>query len=87
MPPTFVKHFYDYQFGGPSRARFGGGVISLQCHRGSLRGQALSGHVGDFAPPRGEAPRGGQNLGRRNSVTRIPRLAGLAEAERGTRGR
>lgn len=33
------------------------GVIRLQCHKRSLRNPARSGHVGDFAPPRGGSAR------------------------------
>lgn len=33
------------------------GVIRLQCHKRSLGGRTLSGHVGDFAPPRGGSAR------------------------------
>uniref|UniRef100_A0ABI7WS20 Soluble Rieske-type ferredoxin domain-containing protein n=1 Tax=Felis catus TaxID=9685 RepID=A0ABI7WS20_FELCA len=51
---------------------------------GSLRGQALSGHVGGLPRP-AEAPSLGRRPGSRRRVTRPPLLAGLAEAEQGTK--
>lgn len=80
MPPTFVKHTFTTISSGVGGPSAGSATEVLSGSRRSRVTWATS-------PRPAEAPRVGQNLGWRTTVTRTPRLAGFAEAEQGTRGR